>query len=1471
MAFFLPSSLQKRLLRYALTQAGFIRADELDLDNLDIVWGKLSSVELKGVGLDTDKIGALLQLPSQLKLDTATIIRLRLTVPADIYSSSIVVDIDGVDIAITATLDPTPTENETIPTVDDLAKSFIQMQPDIEQLEYDTGVGTPLGLPAFLSDFLTGIVNRLKVTVSNVQIRIDLNHDELGHLGLLFQAEELEMPSVEQQRKINLKNIKGSLTCDPALFESLQKGESTPRAAVSPSDSLDSRLLSSVTESQLLQSSVAESQLLQSEANSETKSDISSDTTSRVAESQLLRPESESDSSSMTQSVITQDHERFADPEPSHDGRFDDVDDDELDASMAQSIFGHFQDYDQASLSRPTLAASSGTLPLGGIGWLAGDEQASLQASTVLPSASMLGNDQETIASTALPSVSMLGSNQSSEDSSQASTASLPASVPAPASHTASISPSSGDSTPLARSESGDSNGDLLESKLFSHEEAESMYMSAMSFAEPAGAPSRELSIPNPVEQTVPGGWGELSTVSIQPVSTIVAKAAVMPLIKMDYITVLLPDNEPIELQLGEITVAADIAVCRIAATLASSFSGSSNSNNKPASDSKPTIFRIDCVRVNFVESLTSNAEILLQAKLDGISIAKSDAMDLKIGKFTFGYAHDDILFFEQADMQASMQASTISQRTLMQASLRPSNDSLPDIHLYMQDSKIELTTRPVHVMIDLFRLDETFTWLTGFSSMLSSSTPSKSVHVPTINVKAHIGGVLIDLVSDHSIQLRSTPIEAAVRGGSATARISVISIAGPMKRSRDPPMLINLCELALHYRPFPEKNDLDRLMALTLSDDILLDTLLRQRRQGARIKLQLSEVSCEINDIAKLEILPSMLEDIAKLGTVAKYLPDDERPGILSLVDVDRVRLYIDILGDISVDAKQMTVAHVGVPLLLAFSLSSIDINRGEQYLLGDVLSSEGAMIRFRLIGDEPEPTLKIKLYNLRIEYYVNIVMEMLNLKEATTEDMINSVPALKKPSRTWHLDVSFRDCVLGLNPQGQPSKALLLLSKVNVLTSFGDSVDGELAITKTSLMVIDDMANAGDPPGPEYPISRRLSEMGFVTVTTISSARANLRFSGPVDDRQIDIQLSDDLLVVESCADSTRTLIDLAGGLTPPLPKSTALQYRTEVMPVQDMLESLTGDAFTDEEWEDPFNEHEESSGDLVIQESHFSRKGEQANKWDSVRNAYVRAEHSNLKKSPLRVRITDVHIIWNLFDGYDWAGTRTTISKAVKKVEEKAVTKRNIRKVQFDVEDDESEIGDFLFNSIYIGIPANREPHELTEHIEQELESPQFQRSRHHKMTFELKGVSVDFLVYPPGDETQSMLDLRVADLDIFDHVPTSTWRKFATYMRDAGERETGSSQIRLELLTVRPIAELAASELVLKVTVLPLRLHVDQDALDFVTRFFEFKTGPAGPPPDEPFLQRVEVNSVRLKLDYKPKKVDYAGLRSGSTLR
>lgn len=56
MTFFLPSYFQKRILRYALSRLELLDTDALDLEKLDIVWGKRSTVELRDVGVHT-KVG----------------------------------------------------------------------------------------------------------------------------------------------------------------------------------------------------------------------------------------------------------------------------------------------------------------------------------------------------------------------------------------------------------------------------------------------------------------------------------------------------------------------------------------------------------------------------------------------------------------------------------------------------------------------------------------------------------------------------------------------------------------------------------------------------------------------------------------------------------------------------------------------------------------------------------------------------------------------------------------------------------------------------------------------------------------------------------------------------------------------------------------------------------------------------------------------------------------------------------------------------------------------------------------------------------------------------------------------------------------------------------------------------------------------------------------------------------------------
>ncbi|RDL39188.1 ATG C terminal-containing protein [Venustampulla echinocandica] len=1050
------------------------------------------------------------------------------------------------------------------------------------------------------------------------------------------------------------------------------------------------------------------------------------------------------------------------------------------------------------------------------------------------------------------------------------------------------------------------------------------------------------------------------------------------------------------------------------------------------------------------------DADILLRTAIDGLKVDSHTFQSasntiVTVQKFSFGYAQENIVSFN-AGLQ--MRASVRDLKTSDGIDLR--------VNLSKKDgiSRCEVITLPMHISIDLQRLDESFSWFGGLSSVLNlgSSIASNATITATNSGKSkphgvrfetpikpddksqvaqnkadiRIGGFVLDLVgAECSIGVETSAIKVVHRDEGIGAFIQGIRLSGPRLRySNDEPAIIaDITSTRVEYLMTPKDVDLDRLLSLITpskaqydqDDDILLDTLLRQRKQGAVLRLTVEDFQVRMSRLDELSYLPDLGEEISRLSTVAKYLPDDDRPGLLSLIMIRKINAHVDVnntLGSIQLSSHDIEVAHITLPYLVALSVGGVYAHRnGSEELIGVAtdpelreLRARAPAIMARMIGDEMEPVVRIKLWNLRVEYRVPTLMTLLGFVDgATTQDMsaglAESVATLTNFARTrasrgpqtssasnpknMALDVVMKDCILGLNPMGLPSKLLVVLTEghLTAVLPKDEKTTASMELSKASLLIIDNVANV--ITGGLTGMSRRqsfdggssqvadLCMMGFVSISYISSAKAILVINVDNNGEQcIDVEFRDDLFVLETCADSTQTLIAALNALAPPSVPSKENKYRTKVIAVEDLLASLSGDAFGtaegDYNFDDDFGIELPESGELESDEldfdSHFYQQGSEeqygeavvedigglsssarlssrdthdgvllgsfvepeaplegelefhedhfgtgsvlegtAHRWNSVKNTYDRSNSCKIRKSPLKVCVRDMHIIWNLFDGYDWQNTRDTISKAVQDVESKAIEKRarNERRSTFDQDMDEEEtvIGDFLFNSIYIGIPANRDPRELAAAINQELNdnvteteslatttfssSPSRQggarrpkakqlrlnRSKHHKITFELKGVNVDLVTFPPGTgETQSSVDVRVHDFEIFDHIPSSTWRKFATYMQDAGERETGSSMIHMELLNVKPIPDLAAAEIVLKVTILPLRLHVDQDALDFITRFFEFKDDSApvhSSPGDVPFIQRAEVNAVQVKLDFKPKRVDYAGLRSGHT--
>ncbi|KAG6376342.1 hypothetical protein JVT61DRAFT_2325 [Boletus reticuloceps] len=293
-------------------------------------------------------------------------------------------------------------------------------------------------------------------------------------------------------------------------------------------------------------------------------------------------------------------------------------------------------------------------------------------------------------------------------------------------------------------------------------------------------------------------------------------------------------------------------------------------------------------------------------------------------------------------------------------------------------------------------------------------------------------------------------------------------------------------------------------------------------------------------------------------------------------------------------------------------------------------------------------------------------------------------------------------------------------------------------------------------------------------------------------------------------------------------------------------------------------------------------------------------------------LRIRIHNSDIVLLLHDGFDWPRTRKIIEKEVKEMRKKLARIRQLVATGQSQEPLDEATSTTLFNSFHIGLQQDLEsmdPDTLIAAIDEELDdsaetgtesswqalhpaSPgraqtvstrvygkRLTRSKGPSIEIRLEGLNAEIDSYHPGETLVSRTLILVRDLEILDHIKTSTWKKFLTDMRSDSRgnvRETDSNMVRVELLSVRPSPSHPAEEARLRAKILPLRLYVDQDALDFFKKFFAFQdpdspsTPEDGKKKEEIYFQHAEVFPVDIKLDYKPRRVDYRALRDGRTI-
>jgi autophagy-related protein 2 len=220
--------------------------------------------------------------------------------------------------------------------------------------------------------------------------------------------------------------------------------------------------------------------------------------------------------------------------------------------------------------------------------------------------------------------------------------------------------------------------------------------------------------------------------------------------------------------------------------------------------------------------------------------------------------------------------------------------------------------------------------------------------------------------------------------------------------------------------------------------------------------------------------------------------------------------------------------------------------------------------------------------------------------------------------------------------------------------------------------------------------------------------------------------------------------------------------------------------------------------------------------------------------------RVVIREGDITLFLYEGYDWATTRKVIEDELKKMKQRLTRIKQLVASGQAYDPSIDPANTLLFNSIHVGLEQDideMEPGALIAAIDEQLREdndaasvsswqslrpassgrPHVQhprlhgrrltRSRGPSIEIRLSGLFAQTVKFVPNDEIVSRTFTTVRDVEILDHVKTSTWKKFLTALRSDSRgniRETGSDMVRIELRSVHPVPGNLSEETRLRVS-------------------------------------------------------------------
>ncbi|RKP32042.1 hypothetical protein METBISCDRAFT_12698 [Metschnikowia bicuspidata] len=548
--------------------------------------------------------------------------------------------------------------------------------------------------------------------------------------------------------------------------------------------------------------------------------------------------------------------------------------------------------------------------------------------------------------------------------------------------------------------------------------------------------------------------------------------------------------------------------------------------------------------------------------------------------------------------------------------------------------------------------------------------------------------------------------------------------------------------------------------------------------------------------------------------------------------------------------------------------------------------------------------------------QFYVEYYAKWLNLFENEVshgndaEELASAAHSAADAPHNVDVEVNLADFALGLTPLELPSTIYIGVAKGWAdFTARNTQCHVKSSFKNVLLFLVDDVAAAVaaaavDPA--DAAIQQRLVSLGFAEIGKAATAHVSATITAdpraaswrnketPAGELAlVDAKVSSDDLTLTLCADSAHTLVQTLSNLKEPVVLREDEKFR---------LKPCGGFALPAEIYYDDFGLN--SDDKVVIAQLHIADSANSSQKalLNIVDGHFAeRLRPRGVAVVPFKLHVSVSRAQVCLFNGYDWKATRKAIRKAVHAVEKRAEKTARIHvrpglpvAADLSLSAEPSPIEDVLYQSIHISLDPAEDYDSLARNINVQLQSHadaprvssaeqknlRLSRSQTHMIAVEIRGAELAVSSYtnrdprreppPPGVDVElvNRFEAHVDTFTVFDAVPTSSWSKFAGYMAAAGEREVGTHMLRMEMVNIRPEAALAFPEAMVRVKLLPLRMYIDQDTFDFAARFFAFRDPRFALVADEiVYFQKLVLEPFAVKFDYKPKRMDLAGLRSG----